>query len=60
MQLDVKCVTFGSPRVGNMAFAREWEAIVEGYRVVNKKDVVPAVPPYLLCARAHVLASRMC
>ncbi|MCO5602323.1 hypothetical protein L7F22_056453 [Adiantum nelumboides] len=48
----IGCVTIGSPRVGNAAFAMDFERrVVRGdglsYRVVNKRDVVPCVPNFL-------------
>lgn len=46
----IGCVTIGSPRVGNIAFAEDFNnRVVDGlnYRVVNKCDVVPAVPNLL-------------
>mmetsp|Transcript_19692 Transcript_19692/g.33758 ORF Transcript_19692/g.33758 Transcript_19692/m.33758 type:complete len:703 (-) Transcript_19692:709-2817(-) len=37
--------TFGSPRVGNQAFAREVNSrLVYNFRVVNNYDLVPALP----------------
>ena len=35
--------TFGSPRVGDGAFKKNFE--VEAYRIVNNKDIVTRVPP---------------
>lgn len=35
--------TFGSPRVGNTTFARQFQ--VKTFRIVNKSDVVSTVPP---------------
>lgn len=43
--------TFGTPRVGNSNFAREVRDhpnIIASYRVVNKWDPVPLVPPMFL------------
>ncbi|GAM27497.1 hypothetical protein SAMD00019534_106730 [Acytostelium subglobosum LB1] len=38
--------TFGSPRVGNVAFAEWYNSIQpDNYRVVNQHDIVPHVPP---------------
>ena len=43
--LDVNCVTFGSPRVGNPTFAKHFdESVNESYRFVNDNDPVPCVP----------------
>ncbi|MCO5571260.1 hypothetical protein L7F22_024997 [Adiantum nelumboides] len=49
-QAQVWCVTIGSPRVGNRAFAQDFNQNVvtkgRSYRVVNKGDVVPNVPHF--------------
>jgi len=42
---DVACVTMGCPRVGNAAFVKSFEKIVENVtRVVNGSDPIPALP----------------
>ncbi|KAI5055752.1 hypothetical protein GOP47_0029273 [Adiantum capillus-veneris] len=45
---EIWCVTIGSPRVGNRAFAKDFNNNVvtkgKSYRVVNKGDLVPGVP----------------
>ena len=41
--LDVKLYTYGSPRVGNSKFAKQFENI-PAYRFVNTNDVVCTVP----------------
>ena len=39
-------ITFGQPRVGNYAFANElMKSVSIVYRIVNKFDVVPGIPP---------------
>ena len=39
------CYNFGSPRVGNKEFTKEWNSkITEAYRVVHRADLVPMVP----------------
>jgi Lipase (class 3) len=41
--------TFASPRVGNAAFARSYNALgVPTWRIVNEPDVVPDFPPEVL------------
>lgn len=47
--------TFGSPRVGNEEFARNFDAdfYYQYYRVVNNNDVVPRIP-FRLMAYRHV------
>ncbi|CAI5468465.1 unnamed protein product [Closterium sp. Yama58-4] len=43
---DIRVVTFGSPRVGNAAFATYFRQKVPGStRVTNWKDLVPHLPP---------------
>ena len=49
----VKNITFGSPRVGNKAFAKAFDALVPTcYRFANAKDAVTSVPR--LIGFAHV------
>ena len=44
-ELEVNCVTFGSPRVGNPIFAKYFDEYVnDSYRFVNDNDPVPCVP----------------
>lgn len=44
-QLDIQCVTFGSPRVGNRAFAKSFNRrIPKSTRYVYKNDMVTKVP----------------
>eukprot|EP00466_Bigelowiella_natans_P013779 jgi/Bigna1/82278/fgenesh1_pg.90_\ len=44
----VKKYSFGSPRVGNAAFARDFdETVEESWRIYNSKDVIPTVPRML-------------
>ena len=41
----IKCVTFGSPRVGNKEFADSFNKVVQdSIRVVNGQDIVPTRP----------------
>lgn len=44
----VRVITFGAPRSGNAAFAEHVAARADVTRVVNGRDVVPAVPPRTL------------
>ncbi len=41
--------TFGAPRVGNVTFARDYDAKLhdETFRIVNQRDPVPWLPPFL-------------
>lgn len=44
---DVRVSTFGSPQVGNEAFAQAYRSLVgRQYRVVNEADIVPALPGF--------------
>ena len=43
--LQVNCVTFGSPRVGDEKFANYFDKIVKNsYRFVNDNDPIPCIP----------------
>jgi hypothetical protein len=45
----VRCVTYGSPRAGDARFAARFAVLQpRALRLVNGRDVVPAVPPRLL------------
>jgi len=51
---NITCVTFGSPRVGNRAFIKNFNKIVtNSYRVVYRNDLVTKVPKLLFWYR-HV------
>jgi predicted lipase len=40
--------TFASPRVGNLEFARRFDQLpIASWRIVNKHDVVPRLPPHI-------------
>lgn len=42
---QIKVYTFGQPRVGNVQFARNFDAILPNtYRVVFRRDIVPHMP----------------
>jgi len=46
--VQVKVVTFGSPRVGNSQFEKSFRHRVPDYiRIVNSNDLVPRLPPQL-------------
>lgn len=52
---SIACHTFGSPPVGNAAFARGFGAAVdESCRFFNKKDVVATAPPPAAYGYQHV------
>ena len=36
---------FGSPRVGNAAFVKDFDSKINGFRVVHNNDIVASVPP---------------
>ena len=43
---DIRCVTFGSPRTGNVAFSRASKYLVgSSYRLMHAWDPIPTVPP---------------
>ena len=45
-----RCITFGSPRVGNLAFQRAFHSLVgTSLRLVHGRDPVPSVPPAVMC-----------
>ena len=45
-QADVRCITFGSPRVGNRPFKRAFHSLVgTSLRLVYGSDPVPVLPP---------------
>ncbi|CAL8467464.1 g7002 [Coccomyxa elongata] len=47
LDADVRVVTFGSPAVGNQEFANAFKlAVGRSYRLVDRMDVVPALPPF--------------
>ncbi|KAK9819269.1 hypothetical protein WJX81_002184 [Elliptochloris bilobata] len=44
---DVRVVALGSPMVGNQAWVDAFRAVVgRSYRVVNRRDIVPSLPPF--------------
>ena len=46
LQLNITTYTYGSPRVGNEAFARfVFEQGDRNYRITHYNDIVPIVPP---------------
>ena len=52
--LNIKCITFGSPRVGNIHFIKTYnEKIVNSIRIINKNDIIPLVPPPIIYRHIH-------
>lgn len=52
--LDVKCLTFGAPRVGNKEFINEYNRrIKKSLRVVNKNDIITHVPLPIIYTHNH-------
>ena len=48
-------MAFGSPRVGDKAFADAFPKLVrEAYRVVHRKDLIPHLPPEGLLGYIHI------
>lgn len=51
---DIRCVTFGSPRVGNRKFRTAYHAIVgTSIRIVNGADPIPDLPPAWKFTHVH-------
>ena len=49
-QADVRCISFGSPKVGNSAFVKAFRSLVgTSFRVVHGGDPIPTLPPSFLC-----------
>lgn len=49
------CYSYASPRVGDHMFASSFNAsVVANYRVVNRQDLVPQLPPILPLPYEHV------
>lgn len=49
--------TFASPRVGLGDFVRQFDALpIDSWRIANRQDLVPKVPPPWLCGFQHVEA----
>ena len=47
---DIRCVTFGSPRVANRKFKRAFHALVgTSLRLTYGGDPVPSIPPNFRC-----------
>ncbi len=42
--MRIEVVTFGSPKIGNAAFAKSFDATVACTRIVNNSDVIPLAP----------------
>ena len=43
--MEVDCITFGSPRVGNPKFAKYFNKVINrSYRFVNDNDPIPCLP----------------
>ncbi len=46
---DIRCITFGSPRVANKVFGKAFNALVgTSLRLVHGFDPVPSLPPSLM------------
>lgn len=47
-RLQLRMYNYGSPRVGNSAFAAKYnELVTDSFRLVNESDVVPSIPALL-------------
>lgn len=46
---DIRCITFGSPRVANKVFGKAFHALVgTSLRLVHGFDPIPSLPPSLM------------
>ena len=44
--LDISCITFGSPKIGDQEFVDSYNSVVKNsVRIVDEEDIVPQVPP---------------
>jgi len=51
---SIKCITFGSPRVGNNHFINEYNKNIKlSLRVVNKYDIIQYLPPIPIYKHNH-------
>ena len=45
LQINATVYTYGSPRVGNVAFAQYYDSLVPNtFRIVNGQDIIPHLP----------------
>jgi len=52
--ITIKCITFGSPRVGNEEFTKTYNSkILNSIRIINKNDIIPHVPPPIIYKHVH-------
>lgn len=52
--IQIKCVTFGSPKVGNEDFVNEYNKYVkDSYRIVNKNDIIEHFPLPVIYKHIH-------
>jgi hypothetical protein len=52
--IKIKCVTFGSPRVGNKYFVYEYnKKINNSFRIVNKNDIIEHLPFPIIYQHIH-------
>ena len=46
---DIRCITFGSPRVANKVFGKAFSALVgTSLRLVHGFDPIPSLPPSMM------------
>lgn len=52
--INIKCITFGSPKVGNKNFIDDYnKKILYSYRIVNNNDLIEYTPPIFLFKHIH-------
>ncbi|KAL3096531.1 hypothetical protein niasHT_028944 [Heterodera trifolii] len=53
---QIRFISFGQPRTGNLEFARHFDSLLpHKYRVVHSEDIIPRLPPKLLLNDEHSL-----
>ena len=65
LDIRIGCYTYGSPRVGNHAFAREFDKVVPHcWHVINDQVCALGMPPADICTQlnhnAATLPSQVC
>jgi len=52
--INIKCITFGAPKVGNKNFIDEYnKKILYSYRIVNNNDLIEHSPPIFIFKHIH-------
>ncbi len=52
--ITLNCITFGSPKVGNIYFKKKYnKKISNSIRIVNNNDIIPLIPPSIIYTEIH-------